>query len=62
MTIVVTEYQRQFPDLAYLMGYFHQDWKDVYDWQGAEPTFEAVVRHFRSVDSVCDGSSKRHKS
>lgn len=49
MTAYKTEYERRFPELSYLMGaYFNQDWGSTYDWEGAEPNFRAVVRHFKS--------------
>lgn len=44
----MTDYARRFPKLSYLLGYFHQDWRHVYDWEGAEPDFRAVVRHFKA--------------
>ena len=35
----------------FLGGYFHQDWKDDYDWKGKEPLFEDVVHHYKTEDS-----------
>ena len=38
----------KYPALTNVIGYLHQDWKDDYDWEGAEPMFEAVVRHYKA--------------
>lgn len=44
------DFRRRYYDLEqFLSGFFHQDWKEVYDWQGETPSFEGVVRHFKSV-------------
>lgn len=33
---------------TFFAGYFHQHWKDVYDWKGQEPSFDLVVYFFKS--------------
>lgn len=38
----------------FLSGYFHQDWKDDYDWQGAVPNTEEVARFFKSQNPPAD--------
>lgn len=49
--ITVTDYEKRYPKLANLLGgYFHQDWLHEYDWQSIEPTFEAVVRHYKAIN------------
>jgi hypothetical protein len=41
----------QFPELyQFFAGYFYQGWVSDYRWDGAEPEFDAVVRHFRAVN------------
>lgn len=46
----MNSYQQRFYDLyQFLAGYFHQGWNVVFEWRGAEPTFEAVVRHYKAV-------------
>lgn len=46
------EYKQRYYNLFQLFGsYFHQDWKDDYDWQGKEPNFEDVIRHYKTEDS-----------
>lgn len=43
------EYGEQFPKLKYLLAaYFHEDWLHDYDWTGKEPSYEAIVRHFKA--------------
>lgn len=42
---------QQFPKLRNLLGgYFHQDWKNDYDWQGNQPNFEEVVQFYKTVN------------
>jgi hypothetical protein len=44
------DFRQRFYDLEqFLSGFFHQDWKEVYDWQGETPSFEGAVRHFKSI-------------
>ncbi len=35
----------------FFSSYFHQDWKDDYDWNQKEPLFEDVVRHYKTEDT-----------
>lgn len=47
-------YKEKFPELyQYLGGLFHQDWKDVFDWQTQKPSFEGVVRYFKVRNIKC---------
>lgn len=42
-------YKERFPNLYQLLsGYFHQDWVHVFDWKGQTPSYEAVVRYYKS--------------
>jgi CdiI immunity protein len=38
----------------FLSGYFHQDWKDDYDWRGETPNTEEVARFFKSQNPPAD--------
>lgn len=43
-------FRERYYDLEqFFSGFFHQDWKESYDWRGEAPSFEAVVRHFKSA-------------
>lgn len=43
------DYRKQFYNLSQFMGgYFHQDWKDEYDWKGQTPSFEPVVHFYKA--------------
>lgn len=36
--------EQQYYELGqFFGGYFHQHWKELYDWEGKEPTFEPIV-------------------
>lgn len=40
--------KERFPELhQYLNGLFHQDWKDVFYWNGQKPSFEGIIRYFK---------------
>lgn len=55
MAGAMSDFRQRFYDLEqFLTGFFHQDWKEVYDWRGERPTFEAVVRHFKSVATAAE--------
>lgn len=46
-----TAYKVRFPELyQFFAGYFYQGWVADYKWDLSEPTFAAVVRHFRAVN------------
>lgn len=52
MTGTTKDYSKLFPELdQFFSGYFHQDWKDDYDWGSQEHLFEQVVRHYKTEDS-----------
>lgn len=37
-----------FPELSdFLAAYFYPYWRDEYDWNGEESSFEAVARHYK---------------
>lgn len=47
------DYNKTFAELdQFLSGYFHQDWKDDYDWENQESLFESVVRHYKTEDTA----------
>ncbi len=49
MTTGIITYDSRFPELGqFLGGFFHQDWKDVLDWQEQQPNFEEVVRFYKT--------------
>ncbi len=39
------DYNKEFPNFGYVLGYFHQSWSSVYDWQDTKPDFEAIIRY-----------------
>jgi CdiI immunity protein len=50
----MNNYEDKFPELyQYLGGLFHQDWKDVFDWNNEKPSFEGVVRYFKVLNQEC---------
>lgn len=54
MSAYISEYERRFPTLTDLMGYFNLSWKHLFDWGAAEPTFESVVRHYNATHSTIE--------
>ncbi|MTJ53644.1 hypothetical protein FJR38_13815 [Anabaena sp. UHCC 0253] len=45
-------YEKLYPGLKqFFGGYFHQDWTYIYDWQGEPPSFQVVVRDFKTNNS-----------
>lgn len=41
----------KYPELfQFFAGYFYQGWISDYRWDASEPSFKAVVRHFRAVN------------
>lgn len=41
----------RYPELyQFFAGYFYQGWVSDYKWDLSEPSFKAVVRHFRAVN------------
>lgn len=49
--IVTNNTRGRYPELyQFFAGYFYQGWAADYRWDGTEPSFEAVVRHFRAVN------------
>lgn len=55
----------KFPKLRNLLGgYFHQNWKYDYNWQGNQPNFEEVVRFYKTVNpvmTVSEAANDLHK-
>lgn len=44
-------YKGRYPELyQFFAGYFYQGWISDYKWDVSEPSFRAVVRHFRAVN------------
>lgn len=33
-----------------LLGYFNQDWVPSYNWEGREPTFQPIIRYFKTTN------------
>ena len=49
------KYERLYPELRqFFGGYFHQDWNYTYNWQGEPPSFQVVVRDFKTNNSQAD--------
>lgn len=47
----LTGYKSRYPELyQFFAGYFYQGWVSDYKWDLSEPSFKAVVRHFRAVN------------
>jgi hypothetical protein len=45
-------YEKLYPELRqFFGGYFHQDWAYIYNWQGEPPSFQVVVRDFKTNNS-----------
>jgi len=39
----------RFPNISdFLASYFHPYWQKQFDWQGEEPSFELVARHYKT--------------
>ena len=48
---VTLTYRSKYPELyQFFAGYFYQGWVSDYRWDLSEPSFLAVVRHFRAVN------------
>lgn len=45
------DYSEEFRKISTLLGYFNQDWVKSYDWQGSEPTFQPIIRFFKTTNS-----------
>lgn len=44
-------YKSRYPELyQFFAGYFYQGWGADYKWDLSEPSFKAVVRHFRAIN------------
>lgn len=49
--ISTSSYRARYPELyQFFAGYFYQGWVSDYRWDLSEPSFKAVVRHFRAVN------------
>lgn len=45
--------EQKYDDLAQLFnGYFFPYWQQAFVWQDAEPSYEAVLRHYKTEDSA----------
>ncbi|NOT48437.1 MAG: hypothetical protein HOP17_11900 [Acidobacteria bacterium] len=48
---IARSYKARYPELyQFFAGYFYQGWVSDYKWDLSEPSFKAVVRHFRAVN------------
>ncbi len=47
--VELTGYSKEFPDLRFLLGYFHEDMFDGFDWQGRKPTYKEIIRHYKTT-------------
>ena len=45
-------YNKAFPNLGYILGYFHQRWSSLYDWQGNTINFESVIRYAKTENGL----------
>lgn len=46
------KYSKQFPELEYVLGYFHEDMFDGFEWQGRKPSYHEVIRHIKITNSL----------
>lgn len=47
----MNDYRFKFAELyQFFGGYFYQGWAADYRWEGVNPNFAAVVRHFKAVN------------
>jgi superfamily I DNA and/or RNA helicase len=46
------DYLKEFSEIRFLFGYFCQYWVVFYEWGGREPTFQAVIRSFKTENSI----------
>lgn len=46
------DYNKEFPNFGYVLGYFHQSWSAVYDWRDEKPSFESVVRYCKTHNGL----------
>ena len=45
------EYSKRFPNLAYILGYFHEDMFDGFEWLGRKPDYQTVIKYIKTQDS-----------
>lgn len=41
-----------FPNINYVFGFLHQNWSDFYNWEGREPTFQPIIRYFKTTEEI----------
>ena len=41
-------FEDQYQNVYQFFGYFHQDWMDVFKWEGRSPSFESVIRKYKT--------------
>ena len=46
------KYSKQFPNLGYILGYFHEDMFDGFEWNGRQPNYEGVIKYIKTQDSL----------
>ena len=45
------DYIKEFSEIRFLLGYFHQYWSSLYSWQDNNPTFQPLIRYFKIDNS-----------
>ncbi len=45
------DYLTEFSEIRFLLGYFHQYWSKLYSWEGNNPTFQPIIRLFKTENS-----------
>jgi hypothetical protein len=45
-------YLEEFSEVRFLLGYFCQYWVDFYEWDEKKPTFQPVIRGFKTENSI----------
>lgn len=44
------DYHKEFFEISGLLMTFNQDWVPSYDWKGREPTFQPIIRYFKTTE------------
>lgn len=40
-------YEEKYPNVYQFFGYFHQDWMNIYKWEGRKPNYQSVIREYK---------------
>lgn len=46
------DYYKKFFEIWGLYRTFNQDWVRSYDWEGREPTFQPIIRYFKTTEEI----------